>query len=253
MVIGGSQGIGRAFALACAARGLDVIITGRRPAPLEDVRKEIEAGSGVSCSVIVCDMTEEGAAEQLEERTKGLEIGLVIYNAADTWVGPFLEEPFEHCGRIINVNCRGVLEIMHRFGKRFTEKGRGGFILMSSMSGLQGTPLVAAYAATKAFIRVLGESLWEEFLPFGVDVLTCIAGAIRTPNYLATKPEESGALVPEMAPETVAEKALAGLGRKPSLIPGVLNNLAGFLMGRLLSRKAAVRFIAGNMHRQYRM
>ena len=54
---------------------------------------------------------------------------------------------------------------------------------MSSLAGGQGSPNIAAYAATKAFNAILAEGLWKELKPRGVDVLACLAGAILTPGY----------------------------------------------------------------------
>ena len=67
-------------------------------------------------------------------------------------------------------------------------RGRGGILLMSSLAGGQGTPIVAAYAASKAFEIVLAEGLWDELRPAGVDVLACRAGPTRTPSYEASAP-----------------------------------------------------------------
>jgi short-subunit dehydrogenase len=84
----------------------------------------------------------------------------------------------------------------------------------------------------------MAEGLWGELGEHGVDVLTCRAGATRTPKYL----RDSGrsAFVPEMEPEAVAAEALAALGRKPSMVPGRTNRLVAGLMQRLLPRRTAV-------------
>ena len=69
---------------------------------------------------------------------------------------------------------------------------------MASMAAAQGSPLVATYAATKAFDLVLAEGLWDELGAHGVDVLACRAGATRTPNYEASQPTGK---VPLMEPD----------------------------------------------------
>lgn len=251
LVIGGSLGIGRAFAESCAKRGLEVIITGRREEQLRAAAAEISAAFGTSCTYLVCDMADHGAADWLARETAGTDLGLVVYNAADTYVGEFLAGRLDHHLRIADTNCKNLLSASYLFGSRFRDLGRGGILLMSSLSGLQGTPLVASYAASKAFIRVLGEGLWHELKPAGVDVLTCIAGATRTPGYLSSKPANSAAKVPEMEPAKVAETALDALGKMPSVIPGAVNRFAFFFMSRILSRKGAVNFIGRRMYRQY--
>jgi short-subunit dehydrogenase len=118
------------------------------------------------------------------------------------------------------------------------QRGRGGIILMSSLAGTQGTPLVATYAATKAFNLVLGESLWDELRGHGVSVLACRAGATRTPAFERSKPAPSPTPVMDAGP--VAEQALDALGKVPSMVPGVLNGATAFFMQRVMPRRAAV-------------
>ena len=122
-------------------------------------------------------------------------------------------------------------------------RGRGGLVLMSSLAGFQGAPNIAAYAASKAFNTTLGESLWSELSPLGVDVTVCCAGAIRTPGYAAAS--AAGAEAPgTLDAGRVAADALNGLGRGPVVVPGTLNKIARFLLGRLLSRRAAIGLMA---------
>ena len=66
-------------------------------------------------------------------------------------------------------------------------RGRGGFIIMSSLAGQQGSPPITVYAATKAFGAVLAEGLWAELRGTGVDVLACVAGAVATPGLAGAK------------------------------------------------------------------
>ena len=115
---------------------------------------------------------------------------------------------------------------------------------MSSLAGLQGSPNIVTYAATKAFNTILAEGLWKELKPLGVDVLGCVAGAILTPGY-----REAGNVKP--APGTldaaaVAAETLDALGKGPTVVPGAVNKVARFLLTRLLSRRAAIAIMAKN-------
>jgi short-subunit dehydrogenase len=90
---------------------------------------------------------------------------------------------------------------------------------------------------------VLGESLWAELKPQGIDVLVSAAGAIRTPGYLKTaKKDAPGTL----DPRDVAERTLAALGKGPILVPGFVNQVARVVLGRLLSRRGAVSVMQQN-------
>ena len=124
------------------------------------------------------------------------------------------------------------------------ERERGGIIVMSSLSGTQGSPKIATYAASKSFNTILAEGLWHELKEQNVDVLSCIAGAVRTPGYMnsAKQKDAPGTLDPDQ----VAKEALEALGKGPSVIPGSFNKFAQFVMSRLLSRKRAVQIMHNN-------
>ena len=180
-----------------------------------------------------------------------MEIGLLVCNAASAYTGPFFRASLDDYQRILDTNCRAPLSLMHWLGGRMASSGRGGILVMSSLSAFQGSAYVAAYAATKAFLLNLSEALGQELKSRGVDVLVCCAGPTRTPNYLDSKPEGVGPGALEMEPEAVAEQALRALGRKPLVVPGALNRLSYFLLSRLLPRGWAVRLLAASTGSMY--
>ena len=111
---------------------------------------------------------------------------------------------------------------------------RGGIVLMASMAGLQGSPRLSCYAASKAFDLIFAESLWGELREHGVDVIACVAGATRTPGFELVASTTKG---PVMEPAQVVEEALEQLGERPSIIPGLANKLSAALLGRLPRRR----------------
>ncbi len=123
------------------------------------------------------------------------------------------------------------------------ERGRGGIVLMSSLSGLQGTPRLATYAGTKAFNNTFGESIWHELREQGIDVEVCIAGAIRTPGYASASGKDAPGTLDA---ETVAERTLNALPKGPTYIPGGVNKVASVLLGRMLPRRFAIGIMAKN-------
>ncbi|HSD21908.1 MAG TPA: SDR family NAD(P)-dependent oxidoreductase, partial [Anaeromyxobacter sp.] len=127
-------------------------------------------------------------------------------------------------------------------------RGRGGIVLMTSLSASQGNPLLASYAASKAFDLVLAEGLWEELGSRGVDVVACRAGATRTTGFAASRPRRR---VPLSDPDDVARRALDALGRGPSLVTGAVNRIAAFTFGRLLPRRLSIRIMGRATRRLY--
>ena len=252
IVAGASEGIGAAFAHALASRGLSLVLVARRAAPLVALADELESRHKISAQPLALDLGEPGSIAELLSATSDREVGLLVWNAALSVMGPFLDQPLEAHLRELEVNCRSPVAAVHALGNLMVARRRGGIILLSSLSGMQGTALIANYAATKAWNRVLAEGLWWELGKSGVDVLACVAGATDTPGYRSSAPVPgSDGNVPVQAAEAVAAEALNALGRRPSIVTGARNRLAAAILMRLLPRRTAVRLMGRTMDRMY--
>jgi short-subunit dehydrogenase len=252
VVAGASEGIGASFSRKLAARGLNLVLVARRPAPLEDLAAELRERHRVEVKVQPLDLGSPDVVAEMSSATGGLDIGLLIYNAAYSPIGRFLEIDVEEHLKAVDTNVRGPLRLSHYFGRRLVERGKGGIILVSSMSGFQGTAMIGNYAATKAYDTVFAEGLWYELRRHGVDVLACVAGATLTPSYESTidRAPTSGLARP-MQPDEVTEQALVDLGQRPIGISGRRNRLASVVIGRLLPRRAAVEIISKETERLF--
>jgi len=239
VIAGASEGLGAAFAHALAKRGINVALLARREAELRALAAEIETAHKVETKVLVTDLASTDFSE-----LRDLDVGLGIYNAAYSFVGPLLEKPLEDALRVVDVNVRGPIKFVHALGPKMISKKRGGLVLMSSLAGFQGNPRLATYAASKAFNIVLAEGLWGELRAHGVDVLAACPGAVRTPNYLKTSNGKDAPGI--LSADEVAERSLESLGGGPTFIPGAVNKMARFFLGRMLSRRGAVGVMAAN-------
>jgi uncharacterized protein len=250
LVVGASDGIGEAFAVALAARGLDVVLVARRQALLESLARRLRTDHGVDASVVVADVATPAGLDAVIAAADG--VGLLVCNAALGPIGPFADLTPSQVDAVLDVNCRAAARLTHAIGGAMVARGRGGVILLSSMAGGQGSALVAHYAATKAYLRVLAEGLWAEWRPHGVDVLACCPGLVRTPTFTKSNLVRLGRLVPApMSPERVARDALRALGRGPSVIPGWRNRWSASAVARLLPRSAAVRLVSRQTRAMY--
>jgi short-subunit dehydrogenase len=212
-------------------------VIARREAPLLTLARRVEAAHGVEVRTLVADLADPGFPDRLGATVQDVEVGVGVFNAAYSFVAPLLSHPVEDAMRVVDVNVRGPLRFVHELAPPMVRRGRGALVLMSSLAGNQGSPRLAAYAASKAFTTSLAESLWAELAPSGIDVLACCAGAIRTPGYSSTLTKDAPGT---LDPAQVAVAALAALGHGPVVIPGTTNKLAAFVMRRLLPRRSAV-------------
>lgn len=252
IVAGASEGLGATYAEELASRGLNLVLVARRSELLQALASHLSTKYKVEIKTLVQDLSAPDAAEQIVRNTVDLEIGLLVYNAAFSAIGPFLERPLEDHLKEIHTNAFTPLKIVYLLAQQMLERRRGGIVLMSSLSAFQGSAYISTYSATKAFNIVLAEGLWEEWRELGVDVLVCVSGAVKTPNYVASEPEPTGGLGDmTMSPDEVVREALHALGKRPYVIPGLVNRLASFVMRHLLSRKAAIQFMGRVLRGKY--
>ncbi|MDR3716597.1 MAG: SDR family NAD(P)-dependent oxidoreductase [Puia sp.] len=254
LVAGASEGMGAAYARALAARGLDLVLIARRKELLEETARQIAVQFDVKVKPIVCDLAGADATRQVIEATGDTPIDFLVYNAALSYIGPYLAtDPFRYAA-IAAVNMVTPLTLLHHFGGKMVERRRGGIVIMSSIAGFQGSGYLSTYAATKAFNRVLAEGLWYEWKPKGVDVIACCAGATETPNYINTRPGKASPFEPKpQRPEQVVEECLQKIGATPSFVSGKANKWVSFLMQHLFSRKKAIGVMGDGMKKMYRI
>jgi len=252
IVAGASEGIGAEYADRLAARGLNLILVARREELLKSLASRLAEKYKIRAKPLVLDLSAPDAAEQIIHGTMDFDIGLLVYNAALSAVGLLLEHTMDEHMREIHTNIHTPYKLVYLLGQHLIKRGRGGIVLMSSLSAFQGSAYISTYAATKAFNIVLAESLWEEWRSSGVDVLVCISGAVKTPNYVASQPMKTGGLSDmTITPKQVVSEALDALGRQPYVIPGRMNRLASFVMRYLLPRKMAIKFMGRTLREMY--
>jgi short-subunit dehydrogenase len=210
----------------------------RRAEPLQQVADDIAQRHAVDTRSLALDLASPDFLDDLRAATDDLQVGLVVYNAAASYVGEFEDQALESMRAIVDVNCWGPLAVCEHFGPPMVRAGRGGIVLMSSGAGLAGSPYNAAYSASKAFDLMLGESLWAEWRSRGVDVLSVIGPAIDTPTFRASMPPEAiAAMPPAMSPTDVVEEVLDALGSGPSFVPGERNRQGIEVLGSLPRQK----------------
>ena len=248
LVAGASEGLGACYAEQLAGQGLNVVLVARRADRLETLKQALTEKFAVQVKTLALDLSELASMEAIVAETRGLEVGLLVFNAAFSRVGAFHQHALAAHMQEVDINVRMPLALIHHFSQPMLARKRGGVLLMSSLSAFQGSAYISTYAASKAFQILLAEGLWEEWRAHGVDALVCVAGAIRTPTYLASAPQQTRAT---MEPAAVAREALAALGKQPYVIPGLTNKLASFLIRHLLPRRWTIQFMGRILRDMY--
>jgi short-subunit dehydrogenase len=183
VIAGGSEGVGVSFARLLAAAGINLVLLARKPGPLEDTARGLRATFGVDVRTLSVDLTDpEGALDRVRTMTDPLEIGMLIYNAGtDNHAADMFDRPYADARRTIALNVIGQTLFAHHFGGAMRARGRGGIILVGSLLAYAGGGGMSIYAATKSFSHTLAKGLWYELRPHGVEVLSLVLSATRTP------------------------------------------------------------------------
>jgi len=243
LIAGASEGIGAAFSEALAQRGLNLILVARRENLLSELALGLRSRHEIEVVEHALDLGDMPSVSDLVS-SMSQDIGLLVYNAAYSPIGYFKDVPYADLENIISVNIQTPLFLIKALTEPMLERGKGGIILMSSLSGIQGSPKIATYAASKSFNTLLAEGLWHELKGLNIDVLACVAGAVRTPGYMTSANEKDAPGT--LDPHEVVEETLRALGSSPTVTPGSFNRFAKFIMSRLLPRKRAIRIMHDN-------
>lgn len=180
VVTGASAGIGREFVRQLAASGLDVVLVARRTGLLTDLGAEIEHEYGVRHRVVTVDLSRPDGPDHLARATAELDVGLLVSNAGDLLPGEFLGRDLHHAVHSLHLNAYSHLTLAHHFGNRFSERGKGGVLLVGAAGAEHGIPWLAAHAASKAYVNALGRGLHAEFASRGLRMTVLTPGPTRT-------------------------------------------------------------------------
>ncbi len=221
LVTGASSGIGLAFAELLATRGLDLVLVARREQRLQKLAEKLRSEHGIDVRVLSADLSDSEGIATIVVETEGMDIGLLISNAGFGLKGPHQLHPPKQLSEMLTVNCQAPMWLSHAFIPRLLQRGKGGILFTSSVEGFIGFPYSAAYAATKGFVNNLGEALWGELHPQGIDVLNLCPSS--TDTEALDKQGIDKSQLDLMSPAEVAQIGLAALADGPTIIAGEQN------------------------------
>lgn len=188
VVTGASTGIGWAIAKLLIGRGYRVFGSVRKQVDADRLRDELGAGF----APLLFDVTDEAAvlaaARTVREALGGETLAGLVNNAGIAVAGPVLELSADDFRRQMDVNVIGPVLATQAFGPLLgadpSLKGsKGRIVMINSVAGKNGNPLLAPYSTSKHAIEGLSESLRRELMLFGIDVVIVAPGAVKTPIW----------------------------------------------------------------------
>jgi short-subunit dehydrogenase len=256
LITGSSSGIGKALAIECAKRNMNLILTSRPSERLTGTVKEISSSYNVDVKYIAVDLKDFDAPKKIFDwcQSQDLRVNYLINNAGTTGTFPFAESDPDYLDSIIIINMR-ALTLLTRYFLPELKKYPGSKILnIGSMSGFLPIPYKGVYAASKAYVHSFSRSLEAELDGTGVKVY------LVAPNGVDSNPLTSerinkhklfGRLV-KMSTESFAVHTLNQVEKGKSFYIPRLSNKLLFSISRILPDKIIAILLRGEFHKEIR-
>jgi short-subunit dehydrogenase len=232
LITGASGGIGLELARQFAANGFDLIVVARREAELEGLAARCRKEQGVRVHVLPMDLLVPEASEKLVQQLaeKGLRVDVLVNNAGLLDMGGFAEIGVGPHERLLQLNVVVLTSLTRRLLPGMLERGHGRILNLASTSSFQPVPSMALYAASKAFVLSLSESLSEELKGTGVTVTALCPGITKTDMYERAQDEHAIAQsLPGLFLSEVEDVARQGyeacVAGEAVVVPGLANRL----------------------------
>jgi short-subunit dehydrogenase len=229
LITGASQGLGRAFADECAARGMDLFLVALPESGLPQVAQCITSEWGVSVDWLEIDLTEDDATDRLLTALArgGFNVDLLVNNAGIGSIGSFEESSLAGFEATIRLNVLAQVRLTHRLIPELKRRGAACILNVASLGAVFPMPNLPIYSATKSFVLTFTLALREE-LRGRARVSALCPNTIRndraTEEYVDRLP-----IVCRRAclyPSQIARSGIEGLLRgRAVIVPGLINKM----------------------------
>jgi short-subunit dehydrogenase len=225
LVTGGTSGIGEAISHELASMGMNIVLVARKTDALESKAATLKARYHIDTQIISADLSTNEGVENVKALTTELSIGLLAIAAGFEVNGAFEKNDIQKELNVIQININATLQLTHHFSQKMIQIGKGGIILVASLSGHMPNPYFANYAGTKAYVLNFGASLYGELKPKGVDVTVLSPGLTNTPMIKDNGVDWTKTPMQALSAGKVAKTAVHALGKKFLAIPGTKNKI----------------------------
>ncbi len=241
LITGASSGIGYEIAKILAKDSDILVLVSRKRERLLEVKRELENYAPVSVKVIVKDLSQPGAVEDIyrELESEKISVDILINNAGVGHLGSFTETDWRHDADIIATNITALTHMTKLFVKDMIARKKGRIMNVASTAAFQPGPLMAVYYASKAYVLSFSEAIANELRGTGVTITALCPGPTAT-NFAKVADMERSKLFMLKPPASAMDVAHYGydamMKGKTVAVHGAVNKIIAFSV-RLSPRK----------------
>ncbi len=193
LITGATSGIGFELARLFAGDSYNLIIVARDEQRLQEVADELKRNFSIEVNPLPADLFRPDAADMIFEKVKelGVTIDILVNDAGQGEWGHFLDTPLERDREVVQLNILSLLSLTKLFAGEMVARGEGRILQLGSEAGTAPMPLLAVYAATKAFVISFSMALADELKDTGVKVTVLLPGATDTDFFHKANQQET--------------------------------------------------------------
>ena len=243
LITGATSGIGYELAKLFAEDSYNLILVARSEDQLISVSNQLMQDFNIDVIAVKKDLFEASAAREIYElvRDKGIEIDVLVKNAGQGQWGRFADTSLERDLDIIQLNIASLLSLTKYFLPSMLARNEGKILQVGSEAGTTPIPLLAVYAATKAFVLSFSTALADELQDTNITITVLLPGATDTDFFHKAEQEGTvGYREDKLAsPEAVARDGYEALMSGENKIVSGAKTKMHVLMNDLLGAKAS--------------
>lgn len=230
IVTGASNGIGLELARELGCRGHDLLIAAEDARGLEDAAEALRS-TGAAIQTCHADLADPDGVDALVAAIAGRDLDVLCINAGVGLGGAFADTDLDAELRMIDLNCRGAVQLAKPVVRAMEARGQGRILITSSIAATMPAPFEAVYGATKIFLRSFAEALRAEMRGKGVTVTALMPGVtdtnfFRRANMLDTRAGAGSKADPAHVARTGIKALMADDDR---VVAGASNKAMAFL------------------------
>lgn len=255
LITGGSSGIGYELSRLFAKDGYRLLWVSKPPEELANAKAKLEQETaGVEIHTLSKDLSIAESTQEVYAWTQslGFQVDVLVNNAGFATYGNFEDIASEKELALIGVNISCVMLLTKLFVKDMIARDSGKIMNISSAVSYQAIPLMGVYAGTKAFVRIMSDSIYYElkYRKSKVKITTVCPGAIKDTKFQAAAGMQNirtFSSITTTTPDEVAKDAYRGLKKGKRLVHTGLRYRIGKLLTKITPQSLKMQVIKGEM------